>query len=87
MRTFNRICPACGCLNRKLYLEETGGLMECERCGTISRGSFDSDKTLTAFLMVTGSRLKWNMPGIMAVVSDFEQPVRSDPDMARHYSA
>ena len=26
-------CPACGTMNYSLYLEETDGLMECERCG------------------------------------------------------
>lgn len=26
-------CPECGTVNRSLYLEETDGWMECERCG------------------------------------------------------
>ena len=45
MKTYDRICPVCGCLNRKLYLEETAGAMECERCGTISRNLLDWDDT------------------------------------------
>ena len=30
MKTYDRVCPYCKHMNRKLYLEETGGLMECE---------------------------------------------------------
>ena len=26
-------CPECGTMNYSLYLEETGGWMECENCG------------------------------------------------------
>ena len=26
-------CPACGTMNKSLFLEETGGTYECERCG------------------------------------------------------
>ncbi len=29
-------CPICGHLNRNLDLEDSNGLMECERCGTVS---------------------------------------------------
>ena len=36
MKTYDRKCPYCRHMNRKLYLEETGGLMECESCGEIS---------------------------------------------------
>ena len=32
MRTYDKICPKCGHLNKKLYLEETNGWMECEKC-------------------------------------------------------
>ena len=43
VRMFDRICPVCGCLNRELYLEETNGMMECERCGSISCVSFGNE--------------------------------------------
>ena len=36
MKTYDRKCPYCRHMNRKLYLEETGGLMECEKCGEVS---------------------------------------------------
>ena len=26
-------CPECGAVNHSLYLEETDGWMECEKCG------------------------------------------------------
>ena len=37
MKTYDRICPVCGYLNRNMYLEETDGWMECEQCGRISQ--------------------------------------------------
>ena len=38
MRLYDRICPICGYRNTGLYLEETGGYMECEKCGSITKG-------------------------------------------------
>ena len=35
MRTVDVECPECGCLNKKLYLDETGGYMECANCGKV----------------------------------------------------
>lgn len=32
MQQFNVICPLCGTVNKGLYLEETDGWMECEKC-------------------------------------------------------
>ena len=36
MQKYNRKCPVCGHINHELYLEETNGYMECEKCGSIS---------------------------------------------------
>ena len=36
MRSFDRVCPVCGQMNRGLYLDETDGFMECERCREVS---------------------------------------------------
>lgn len=33
MRGMDVRCPACGTVNKSLFLEETGGNYECERCG------------------------------------------------------
>lgn len=35
--TYDVACPICGRVNRRLYLEETEGWMECEYCGTSSQ--------------------------------------------------
>lgn len=35
--TYDVACPICGRVNRRLYLEETEGWMECESCGTSSQ--------------------------------------------------
>lgn len=32
MKTYAVRCPYCGTVNKHLYLEETGGWMECEHC-------------------------------------------------------
>ena len=37
MRAYDAVCPICGHRNIGLYLEETNGLMECEKCGRIIR--------------------------------------------------
>lgn len=37
MELYDAECPVCGRLNRRLYLEETEGWMECEHCGTLIR--------------------------------------------------
>ena len=35
MNLYNAVCPVCRKLNRNLYLEETGGTMECDFCGNL----------------------------------------------------
>lgn len=32
METYDVRCPICGTINHDLYLEETGGWMECDHC-------------------------------------------------------
>lgn len=63
MRMYDRICPVCGCLNRKLYLEETGGMMECERCGSISRVSFGNEVFSVSISSKTERCIKMEMTG------------------------
>lgn len=36
MRLYSASCPVCGHRNRKLYLEDSEGWMECEACGSLS---------------------------------------------------
>ena len=35
MNLYNAVCPVCRMLNRNLFLEETGGIMECDFCGNL----------------------------------------------------
>lgn len=35
MKTYDVICPNCGGMNRRVDLDETEGLMECEACYNI----------------------------------------------------
>ncbi len=37
MKTYDVRCPICGKLNRNLYLEETDGWMECDRCRSTAK--------------------------------------------------
>ena len=37
MKRCNMECPSCGHVNHNLYLEETDGWMECEKCRSITR--------------------------------------------------
>ncbi len=41
MKQFNVKCPHCGTVNKKLYLEETDGWFECEKCGSSSQVNID----------------------------------------------
>ena len=37
MSNWHASCPYCGQRNENLYLDETDGLFECERCGLVTR--------------------------------------------------
>ncbi len=36
MKQYDVRCPVCGTLNKGLFLEETGGWMECEHCHNLT---------------------------------------------------
>ena len=36
----DRICPLCGTINKGLDLQDSKGLYECEKCGTIVHTSY-----------------------------------------------
>ena len=36
MNLYSASCPICGHRNKRLYLEDSEGWMECEKCGTLS---------------------------------------------------
>ena len=37
MKEYDAECPVCGAINHGVFLEETDGWMECERCGAVSQ--------------------------------------------------
>ena len=45
MKTFDVRCPVCGHMNHNLFLEETDGWMECEKCNATTR-SLKSEDTI-----------------------------------------
>lgn len=45
---FDRVCPLCGTKNRKLYLRETKGLYECEKCGCVIQSTYSGFRRNTS---------------------------------------
>ena len=39
VKKYNVSCPCCGHSNNNLYLDETEGWMECEKCGELTQVS------------------------------------------------
>lgn len=47
MKQYDVKCPVCGKTNHGLFLQETGGWMECENCGTdVEAVTFKDGKAL-----------------------------------------
>ena len=46
MRATDVKCPACGTVNHKLNLEETGGWMECITCGLTVKALHETTKVV-----------------------------------------
>ena len=50
--TYDVACPVCGRVNRRLYLEETEGWMECEHCGNSTQDlRFEKTRKIPVFRM------------------------------------
>lgn len=62
MKTYDVNCPCCGHRNRALYLEETKGWMECERCGRAVQvtNSFEKHLKIPVFKMDCDHRNQHN---------------------------
>ena len=58
MRTYDVDCPYCGHRNSALYLEETSGWMECEKCGKADQvtNRFEKHLKIPVFKMDHQSR-------------------------------
>lgn len=52
MKMYDKRCPQCGHINRNLYLEETEGWMECEKCGRLSRAGYTEKRFIPAICSV-----------------------------------
>ena len=49
MSNWHASCPYCGQRNENLYLDETDGLFECERCGLVTRIAKNTDTSRWAY--------------------------------------
>ncbi len=56
MKSYDLRCPVCGTVNRGLYLEETDGWMECEKCGNVTQSMEHRQTVLIPLLLRAQSR-------------------------------
>ena len=56
MKSYDLRCPICGTVNRGLYLEETDGGMECEKCGNVTQSMEHRQTVLIPLILKTQSR-------------------------------
>lgn len=54
MKQFNVICPQCGTVNKGLYLEETDGWMECEKCHSLTQSKRFASRNQAKVLLYHG---------------------------------
>ena len=67
MKSYDLRCPICGAVNRGLYLEETDGWMECEKCGTVTQSMEHRQTVLIPLILKTQSRSDNNKADRLAV--------------------
>ena len=53
MKSYDLRCPICGAVNRGLYLEETDGWMECEKCGNVTQSMEHRQTVLIPLILKT----------------------------------
>ena len=56
MKSYDLRCPICGTVNRGLYLEETDGWMECEKCENVTQSMEHRQTVLIPLILKTQSR-------------------------------
>ena len=56
MKSYDLRCPICGAVNRGLYLEETDGWMECEKCGNVTQSMEHRQTVLIPLILRAQSR-------------------------------
>ena len=57
MNHYDVTCPFCGTINKSLFLDETDGRMECERCKRLVRVEYKKGKTI----MAAGKKSRMNV--------------------------
>ena len=67
MKSYDLRCPICGTVNRGLYLEETDGWMECEKCGNVTQSMEHRQTVLIPLILKTQSRSDNNKANRLAV--------------------
>ena len=67
MKSYDLRCPICGTVNRGLYLEETDGWMECEKCGNVTQSMEHRQTVLIPLILKTQSRSDNNNADRLAV--------------------
>ena len=67
MKSYDLRCPICGAVNRGLYLEETDGWMECEKCGNVTQSMEHRQTVLIPLILKTKSRSDNNKADRLAV--------------------
>ena len=67
MKSYDLRCPICGAVNRGLYLEETEGWMECEKCGNVTQSMEHRQTVLIPLILKTQSRSDNNKVDRLAV--------------------
>ena len=67
MKSYDLRCPICGTVNRGLYLEETDGWMECEKCENVTQSMEHRQTVLIPLILKTQSRSDNNKADRLAV--------------------
>ena len=67
MKSYDLRCPICGTVNRGLYLEETDGWMECEKCGNVIQSMEHRQTVMIPLILKTQSRSDNNKVDRLAV--------------------
>ena len=67
MKSYDLRCPICGTVNRGLYLEETDGWMECEKCGNVTQSMEHRQTVLIPLIFRAQSRSDNNKADRLAV--------------------
>ena len=67
MKSYDLRCPICGTVNRGLYLEETDGWMECEKCGNVTQSMEHRQTVLIPLILKTQIRSDNNRVDRLAV--------------------